>query len=62
MITVLCGGVGAARFLRALRGATVDGVATPIASRARQSAGRSRLATLGKQRFCSWPTRISPNA
>jgi len=27
MITVLCGGVGAARFLRALRGATVDGVA-----------------------------------
>ena len=36
------------------------GVASPILSSAFHSAGRSRLATCGSARFCSWPTRISP--
>ena len=36
------------------------GVASPALSSAFHSAGRSRLATCGSARFCSWPTRISP--
>src|SRR5260370_510854 len=36
------------------------GVATPILSSAFHNTGRSRRATCGSARFCSWPTRISP--